>query len=112
MKFTICDLRFTIWSAVGASLLAFGSLHAETLFLTGATIHPVSGPTIASGDVLVQDGKIKGVFDASEPTRAIVPSDATKIDLKGLHLYPGMIALNTELGLVEIAAVRSTRDDR
>jgi hypothetical protein len=61
---------------------------------------------------LIQDGKIKGVFDASLPSRQIYPSDATKIDLKGLHLYPGMIALNTDLGLVEIDAVRATRDDR
>jgi imidazolonepropionase-like amidohydrolase len=85
---------------------------AETLLLTGATIHPVTGATIAQGDVLFQDGKIKGIFDASQPTRAIVPTDAEKIDLKGLHLYPGMIALNTELGLTEIGAVRSTHDER
>jgi len=31
--------------------------------------------------------------------------------LKGLHLYPGMIALNTTLGLLEIGAVRATHDD-
>lgn len=85
---------------------------AETLLLTGATIHPVIGPTIAAGDVLIQDGKIKGVFNASLPTRAIIPTDATKVDLKGLHLYPGLIALNTELGLVEISSVRGTRDQR
>jgi hypothetical protein len=80
--------------------------------LTDATIHTVSGATIVRGDVLIQDGKIKGVFDASLPSRQIYPPDATKIDLKGLHLYPGMIALNTDLGLVEIDAVRATRDDR
>jgi imidazolonepropionase-like amidohydrolase len=85
---------------------------AETLLLTGATIHTVAGATIAQGDVLVQDGKIKSVFDASQPTRAIVPTDTTKIDLKGLHLYPGLIALNTDLGLVEIGAIRATHDER
>lgn len=110
MKFTICDLRFAIWGAAGASLLAFGSLHAESLLLSGATIHPVAGPTIASGDVLVQDGKIKRVFDNSQPTRALIPTDARRIDLKGLHLYPAMIALNTEMGLVEVSGVRATRD--
>jgi imidazolonepropionase-like amidohydrolase len=32
--------------------------------------------------------------------------------LDGLHLYPGMIALNTDLGLLEINAVRATVDVR
>lgn len=94
--------------AVGFAITA----HAETLLLQNATIHPVTGANIPAGDVLVQDGKIKGIFDSSAPTRAIYPADARKIELKGLHLYPGMIALNTTLGLVEIGAVRATHDDR
>ena len=32
------------------------------------------------------------------------------IDANGKHLYPGFIAANSTLGLVEIDAVRSTRD--
>lgn len=103
-----CSPAIALFAAV---FLSCSLLNAETLLLTGATIHTVSGATIAQGDVLVQDGKIKGVFDASLPTRAIVPTDATKIDLKGQHLYPGMIALNTTLGLVEIGAIRSTHDE-
>lgn len=112
MKLTIFNCRFLLcFSAIVLSFLPNQpSLHAETLLLTGATVHPVSGPTIASGDVLIQAGKIKGVYDASQPTRALVPPDAKRIDLKGLHLYPGMIALNTEMGLVEISGVRATRD--
>src|SRR5690349_5988906 len=82
----VVDLRFT--TALVAGALVVGSLRAETLLLTGATIHPVTSATITNGDVLIQDGKIKGVFDASQPTRAIIPSDAKRIDLKGLHLYP------------------------
>ena len=115
MKFQISDFRFQIAAPALVALCLISpipSLHAETLLLTGATIHTVSGATIAQGDVLIQDGKIKGVFDASQPTRAIVPTDAKKVDLKGLHLYPGMIALNTALGLVEIGAVRSTHDEK
>src|SRR6188508_1907040 len=103
MRFTICDLRFRIGVPdqrpalrFAATLLSVTALitslgQAETLLLTDATIHTVSGATIVRGDVLIQDGKIKGVFDASLPSRQIYPPDATKIDLKGLHLYPGMI---------------------
>ena len=96
-------------------LLFVGSpASAETLLLAGAAVHTVSGATIAQGDVLIQDGKIKGVFDASPNhlTRVIYPTNAQTIDLTGLHFYPGLIALNTELGLVEIGAIRATHDDR
>jgi imidazolonepropionase-like amidohydrolase len=39
-------------------------------------------------------------------------TDAKQISLAGLHLYPGMIALNTDLGLTEIGGVRATVDSR
>ncbi|MDQ6633063.1 MAG: amidohydrolase family protein, partial [Verrucomicrobiota bacterium] len=69
-------------------------------------IHTVSGKTF-SGDVLIKDGKIKGVGEEMPLFKHLPVST----DLKGLHLYPGLIALNTSLGLSEIGAVRSTRDE-
>ena len=72
--------------------------------LTGATVHTVSGETLSPGQVLIQDGKIAAVgksFDAG---------NAKSIDLTGQHLYPGLIALNTVLGLTEISGVRATQD--
>ena len=80
------------------------SASAETLLFTGATVHTVSGATITNGQVLVRDGKIAAVGE-----NVSVPN-ARQIYLDGLQLYPGMIALNTDLGLVEIDAVRSTID--
>jgi imidazolonepropionase-like amidohydrolase len=95
---------------VGASLPLGATANTKSLWLSGATIHTVTGATIPSGDMLVQDGKIKGVYDASQPTRAIRPADAKEIQLQGLHVYPGLIALNSELGLREIDSVRGTVD--
>jgi len=69
-------------------------------------VHTVSGETLSPGQVLIQDGKISGVG------KSLSATDAKAINLDGLHLYPGMIALNTDLGLVEIDAVRATRDDK
>ena len=34
---------------------------AETLLLTGATVHTISGETLAPGQVLIRDGKIAAV---------------------------------------------------
>jgi imidazolonepropionase-like amidohydrolase len=98
---TLCVLRVT--ALVGLFPL---SAAAETFLLTGATVHTVSGATITNGYVLVQEEKIAGVWSAAPAT------DAKQISLAGLQLYPGMIALNTDLGLLEIGGVRATRDAR
>jgi imidazolonepropionase-like amidohydrolase len=100
----ICDLRFTI----GALALWFtvATVSAETFLLMGATVHTVSGTTITNGQVLVRDGKIAAVGSS------VSAAGAKKVALAGLHLYPGLIALNTDLGLAEIDAVRATVDSR
>lgn len=91
-----------------AVLFALVSLRAagpETLLLRGATVHPVSGPDVPDGAVLVRDGKI-----AEVGARIAVPKGARVIELKGLHIYPGMIDSATEIGLTEIEAVREMSD--
>ncbi|PYJ05072.1 MAG: amidohydrolase [Verrucomicrobia bacterium] len=77
---------------------------AESLLLTGATVHTVSGETVSPGQVWVKDGKIAAVGET------VSAPGAEKIELAGHHLYPGIIALNTVLGLTEINAVRATQD--
>lgn len=77
---------------------------AEALLLRGATVHTVSGETLAPGEVLIRDGKIAAVG------KTVAAEGAVAIDLSGQHLYPGLIALNTVLGLTEISGVRSTQD--
>lgn len=76
--------------------------------LVGATIHPVSGPAIENGVVLVQDGRIAAVGTAASVT---IPDGARRVDMAGKHIYPGMIDAITQMGMVEIGAVRASRDD-
>src|SRR4051794_37668716 len=83
--------------------LAQRSAAAEPLILSGATIHTVTGENFA-GKLLIEDGKIAAVGTN------VAASGAKSIDLSGQHLYPGMIALDTLLGLTEIGAVRATQD--
>ena len=82
-----------------------GPVAAQTLLLKGATVHTISGETISPGQVLIKDGKIAAV------AKAVPSADATPIELNGQHLYPGLIALNTLMGLTEIEAVRATQDN-
>ena len=96
---------YATWLAlVCAALLTGTTTHAETVLLTGATVHTVSGPTLTNAQVLIKDGRIEAV-ERTTRTRA---NKTVKLD--GLHLFPGLIAATTSLGLVEINAVRATRD--
>ena len=77
---------------------------AETIILADAIVHTVSGETLSPGMVAMEGDKIIEVGTS-------VRVAGTVVSLKGLHLYPGLIALNTALGLSEISGVRSTRDN-
>ena len=80
--------------------------NAEPLLLQGATVHTVAGPTLSPGEVWIEGDRIVAVGRNLEVPRA------RRVDQAGLHLYPGLIALNTGLGLKEIDAVRATLDQR
>ncbi len=74
------------------------------VLLRGGILHTVSGG-ILNSDILFREGKIAAIGNAIEtfPYYEI-------IDIKGKHVYPGLLAASTSLGLVEIDAVRATLD--
>ena len=82
-----------------------GAARAEVVAFTGATIHPVAGPPVEAGVLLVEDGKITAVGAGIE-----VPAGARRVELDGKHLYPSFIHPFSALGLVEIGSVRGTVD--
>ncbi|MBL9168231.1 MAG: amidohydrolase family protein [Verrucomicrobiales bacterium] len=90
--------------AAAALLASVASAPGESLLLKGATVHPVSSPTLSPGQVWIKDGKIAAVGQVVQADGAQV------IELGGTHLYPGLVAATTSLGLTEINAVRATRD--
>ncbi len=73
--------------------------------IVGATIHPVSGPDIAAGTLLVRDGKIASVVSG-----AAAPAGVPVVDGTGRHVYPPLFPPLTVLGLEEISAVKATLD--
>ncbi len=76
------------------------------ILLKDVTIHTVSGPILTKGEILFSNGKIIEI----DHRITELPDKTEIISLPGKHVYPGMIAANTVLGLVEISAVRATRD--
>jgi imidazolonepropionase-like amidohydrolase len=77
----------------------------HTIALTGATIHPVTGPAVEKGTIVFDEGKITALG-----ANATIPEAAEIIDVSGKHVYPGLISADTYIGLIEIGAVRATRD--
>jgi imidazolonepropionase-like amidohydrolase len=75
--------------------------------IIGATIHPVSGPVIASGTVVIENGRITAVGN-----QVPIPPAAVKIDAKGMNVYPGFIDAGTTLGLQEFGEVGQATDMR
>ncbi len=82
-----------------------GAAQDHPIALVGAAIHPVTGPVIRHGTLLMVDGKIAAVG-----ARVKIPKTAERIDVRGKHVYPGWIHARTDLGLTEIGAVRASID--
>ena len=75
-----------------------------TIALTNGVIHIGNGEVIENGMIVFSNGKIVDV----RPSAPIM--DIKVFDLKGKHVYPGVIASSTNLGLVEVSAVGATAD--
>ena len=90
--------------ALTATLLAAPAL-ADLTALTGATVHPVNQEPIENGIVLIESGHIQAVGADLD-----IPDNARRIELDGLHLYPGFVHPGTQLGLTEISSVAGTVD--
>lgn len=92
-------------AALTARPLVSGTPAATPLLLRGGTVHPVTGPAFVGADVLIINGKISAIGP-----KLAIPVGARVIDVAGRHVYPGLIAANTSLGVQEISAVAGTRD--
>jgi len=91
-------------------LIAAAGLAAErpsSYLIRNAMIHPVTGPAVAGGDLLIENGKISAVGKGLQ-----APPGAEVVDAAGLAVYPGFIDAYTHYGLMEIGAIAATVDYR
>ena len=82
----------------------------QAVLIEGATIHTSNGTVIENGIVAFASGKITYAGNASGKNSIKDLNSYKVIDAKGKHIYPGIIALNSTLGLTEVDLVRATRD--
>ncbi|MBE8723523.1 amidohydrolase family protein [Flavobacterium hungaricum] len=83
---------------------------SKSVLILNAVAHLGNGTVIQNSAIGFKDGKLTLVADASTIRLAENAYDTT-IDAAGKHVYPGFIAPNTTLGLVEIDAVKSSNDE-
>ena len=106
MRRTITTLLLAVITVSIASDQVPAPPQTHPILLPNATIHPVSADEIRRGVILFE----KGVITAIGRRVTNLPDNTETIDLLGKHVYPGMIAAASVIGLTEIGAVAVTRD--
>lgn len=87
-----------------------GSLTAqESILLVGGKAHIGDGTVINRSVVGIRAGRIVLVSDLAETSYDTTAWD-TVLDVSGKHVYPGFIAPDSPLGLVELINVKESRD--
>ncbi|MCB0569150.1 MAG: amidohydrolase family protein [Phaeodactylibacter sp.] len=81
----------------------------QPVYIYGATAHLGNGQVIENSAIAFDKGKITFVGEAGNLREG---EGHLRINATGKHIYPGFIAPATNLGLVDIEAVRATRDFR
>lgn len=95
----------TLSVAASAHDMVPGDKQSQPILLQGGTLHTVTQGVQSNTDILFENGKITAMG-----ANLTAPENARVIDVTNKHVYPGLIALDTTLGLIEIEAVRATND--
>lgn len=102
---------------IGLMLLIAGAMaqadafEGKKVLIRYATAHVGNGDVIENAYMAFQGDEIILLANADEYRINVLDYD-TIIDAEGKHLYPGLIVMDSRLGLTEIGAVRATHDYR
>ena len=78
----------------------------QPILIKGGNLHTVTDGNKLNHDMLIEAGLITKIGQ-----NLTAPANAQVIDASGKQVYPGLIGLTSNVGLVEIGAVRATRDN-
>jgi imidazolonepropionase-like amidohydrolase len=82
-----------------------GIAQTNPILLKGGDLHTVSDGLLEKTDLLFDNGRITQIGK-----NLTIDEGTVVIDVTGQHVYPGLIAPNTLIGLIEIGQVRATND--
>jgi len=80
---------------------------SQPIFITNATIHVGNGQVMQNASIIIKEGKISAVG-----ANLTAPAGSQTINAQGKHVYPGLILTESNLGLVDVNAVRASSDVR
>tara|TARA_B110000971_G_scaffold128511_1_gene131512 strand:- start:32 stop:1327 length:1296 start_codon:yes stop_codon:yes gene_type:complete len=106
MKNYILTLVFLFCCTLGIAQQTPAADQQNSILILGATAHIGDGTVLENSAIGLHDGKIVEVATAD----AVQNKYSKTIDATGQHLYPGFIAANSTVGMVEVDAVRATND--
>jgi len=86
------------------------SIQSQPTVIMNAIIHTGNGEVYENGILAFDLGKITLVADSR--LIRFNPEGYRVVDAEGGHIYPGLIAMNSQLGIKEIELVRATQDAR
>ncbi len=81
---------------------------SEPIALLGGTAHIGTGEVIDNSIITFREGKIEHVLDMTLSRMDL--RAYRQIDVSGKHIYPGLILLMSDIGLIEINSIRASKD--
>ena len=87
---------FSVFLLIGC-LCFFASAQSMRTAYVGARIIPIVGPEIENGYLLIQNGKIVAIGDATD---LVLTADTVLVDLKGKVVMPGLVDTHSHIGEV------------
>lgn len=105
LKHTTSIFLLFFWGNIFAQQTP-ANIQTNEYSIEGATLHIGNGETIENSLIMFANGKIEFIGSANMK----IGRRGTIISAIGKHIYPGFIATNSSLGLIEIEAVRASRD--
>ncbi|MCL1042086.1 amidohydrolase family protein [Shewanella marisflavi] len=105
MKPTLFALSLGLFSStLMAHDMVPASAQSQPILIHNARVHTAIDGVLDGTDVLFDQGKIVAIGQQ-------LPQDGAKvIDATGQELYPGLIALDSSIGLVEVEMMRASND--
>lgn len=108
MKKTIKNIALVLLLLLSGTAIAQPNIYPakaqdKTISIIGATLHLGNGKVIENGTITFDKGKITYIGNNNQSSGEIIHAE-------GKHIYPGFIAPNTNLGLVEFSSVKATLD--
>lgn len=96
-------------AASAQDLIPKGAPQTRPIVLEHVVVHTMDGRTILDGRVLFTEGVIRSVLTRDDPMPRLA-GEPLVVDCGQKHLYPGLVAAFSQLGLLEIGMVRQTVD--